>query len=246
MTFTDASIYDPHIIEISRFRKNFYQFFSRVYSEEADLALLADAKKILQILDDLPELSGPEGNADLHEGARKLEAFFKRNPIENLIVDDLAIEYAGLFLGVGCKNTVHLCESSYGRQNNFLFQDSYFTVKDLFEKTGFQRGERFAEPDDHLSLELAFMAELCTCLMDPDNIKKDPLKYLAIQRRFISEHLQNWVPAFSQKLREVAPSSLYTACSKLLKGYLQTDSSLINIQTEDYHQKSVDKMPESA
>ena len=97
----------------------------------------------------------------LSRGRELLEGFYKeiREADEEVVLGDLARYYASLFLGVGPEN-VSLCESAYRNERGLLFQNAYFDILEKYREVGLGKREDFPEPEDHLSLELAYMAHL--------------------------------------------------------------------------------------
>lgn len=232
MTATELSVEDVQFSDLSEFRRSLYLFFSALFSREATPELLADAGQILNLLSDFDEIADPSTNADLCSGITALQECLQLNPISNTLLLDLARQYALLFLGIGEKNTIPLCESAYQGDGKSLYQNCYFEIRNLFAGAGIGKDESFTEPEDHLSLELAFMAELCTMTIDLEERQERPTALLDAQQQMLDEHLSKWVPLLSDKLTETAPSSLYAAGGLLLKGYLQADAALLAIHRE--------------
>jgi TorA maturation chaperone TorD len=218
----------PNFSDICSLRRSFYLFFSAVFAKEATEGVLADVDRILSLLKQVPELSDPISNPDMDTGMRSLVHFQKNTMAQDALLEKLARHYARLFLGVGGKNTVFLCESSYRGDTNSLFQSPYFSVKERYASIHLQKDDAYKEPDDHLALELAFMVKLCDNSLAATPGSQNFLDLLKTQKSFIHEHLGCWVPELTLKLKTIEPESFYTACALLLNGFLRIDAELID------------------
>jgi TorA maturation chaperone TorD len=206
--------------EFNRFREVLYLFLSRSFSREADASLLRHIRPILEALSALNE-------APLSQGKRLLEGFLEEmgKRAEQIVLRDLAGEYASLFLGVG-PETVSLCESAYRHERGLLFQDSYFQTLEEYRKAGLMKRQDFTEPEDHLAVELAFMAGLCRQSVSADH--EEAIRSYALQKSFLHGHLLPWVPRFAEGLLKLRSSGFYGAAAHLLRGVLETDRSWID------------------
>jgi TorA maturation chaperone TorD len=92
----------------------------------------------------------------------------------------LQVEYAHLFL---LPEGVKLYESVYRSNERMLQQQPWQDVKHFYHINGFVLEEGELHPEDHISVELAFMA----ALIEQDE-KED------VQQSFLSEHVMQWLP----------------------------------------------------
>ncbi|WP_434511618.1 TorD/DmsD family molecular chaperone [Desulfitobacterium sp. AusDCA] len=78
---------------------------------------------------------------------------------------------------------------------------------------------------DHIGFELAFMAMLCGA--EYEAWKNDQLEYAQkwreMERRFLVEHLSQWISQFSQALQEIAPG-FYADAAKVTEQWVLSDS----------------------
>ena len=59
------------------------------------------------------------------------------------------------------------------------------------------KNDQYHEPDNHIAVELMYMAKLCE--MTGEEVKSDKernLRYLGLQREFLETHLSQWVSFF--------------------------------------------------
>lgn len=215
-------------IEVHQFREFFYLFLSRSFSREADRLFLRSA---LEFSRSLKDLFGDLKEEDLIRGRKLLEEFFQetKQTRAEIILLDFAEQYASLFLGVGPEN-VSLCESAYRNERGLLFQSSYFEILNEYEKAGLTKREDFTEPEDHLAVELAFMANLCRWSNSTiqRGEKEETERSYRSQGRFLDNHLSQWVPRFTKGLLDASPSGFYKALAYLLKGYIKVDRTWID------------------
>jgi TorA maturation chaperone TorD len=218
------------LISVHQVRKRFYLSLSRTFMREVDKDFLQDLLENLRSLKDLLDLMHISQDKDIQKGRYLVTCFIQeiRHTKEDIILRDLARDYAALFLGVGLA-TVALCESVYQSYSGLLFQDSYFQVKERYQDIGLTKNGDYPEPEDHLSVELAYMANLCQLSIDSIERRtgEHPF-YHRLQKDFLEKHLMRWVPEFSKTLIETSNSTFYRAMTYLLRGYIKADWNFIN------------------
>ena len=141
---------------------------------------------------------------------------------------DLAVEYAGLFLGLWGK-PAHASESYYLTEGQLIMQQPRDDMLKLYRAMGVEKAGEFKEPEDHIALELQFMAHLChkTNAALKDGNFKDAKKYLGVQRNFLDEHLGKWVPRLAFDILKSARHEFYRAIAKITKAYVDVDKELV-------------------
>jgi TorA maturation chaperone TorD len=216
------------MVGVNQFREMLYLFLSRAFSKEVDRAFLWNASKILNSLENLSGLREITHTEEIQSGQHLLREFFKEieGKEQEKTLIDLSREYAVSFLGV-VGETVALCESVYQGKTGSLFQGPYFEVKDRYAEIGMEKSKNFVEPDDHLSVELAYMATLCRLIIESGENGGTQLNYLKTQLEFLQKHLLLWVPGFLKRLKEAKVSTFYKAWGHILNGYLKLDVTLI-------------------
>ena len=101
----------------------------------------------------------------------------------------LAKEYAHLFLGFG---KFHPSESSYRSESDSIMQEFRDDVLEAYRKFGVRKIDEFKKPEDHIAVELQFMAYLCRHTIEALNNGGglyEAKKYLEAQRDFLNNHL---------------------------------------------------------
>lgn len=120
-----------------------------------------------------------------------------------------------------------LFESVY--REGKLLQESTVEVARLYYGAGLKLDKDFSLPPDHISLELEFMAYLCSqeieAIREKDSFVLDKAKKL--QQRMLKEHLQFFVPDFAQRLQKHASLEFYKVTGRYLENYIDWELSCL-------------------
>jgi putative dimethyl sulfoxide reductase chaperone len=149
------------LVSANENRKTIYSFLARTYATEATveyLRELAEKKDMFLASAQDPEVSGTE----LGDGFKQIADFASHLDLNDLEKSrlELAVEYAGLFLGVW-RVPAHPSESAYYTQGKLIMQEPRDQVLKLYRSVGVDKANQFKEPEDHIALELEFMTRLC-------------------------------------------------------------------------------------
>jgi TorA maturation chaperone TorD len=216
------------LIKVHQFREMFYLFLSRSFSREVDRTFL---QSLFEVSNSLQASFKEVEESHLTRGRELLKRFCSeiRGADEEVVIGDLARHYAFIFLGVGPEN-VALCESAYRNEGGLLFQNAYFDILEKYREVGLGKREDFPEPEDHLSLELAYIAHLSRRTISSIEAGKEEeaQKYYQYQRNFLKDHLLPWIPLFAKGLSEISPVPFYKALAYLLEGYIKIDFELLD------------------
>jgi TorA maturation chaperone TorD len=195
---------------VARQRSNIYGLLASVYRQEVNADLLHQVKdpQFLGVLSDL---------------GIQLRSDFLQKPEEDML-DDLAVEYAGLFLGPGGHISPH--ESVHhqrGDGSGLLWGESTAEVKRFIESTGLSYDSEYKGLPDHISVELEFMQQLTLREEQAwkDEDEDGALECLKTEKKFIEEHLVRWVPAFCDKVIKEAELPFYREMAALTKNFIE-------------------------
>ena len=108
-------------------------------------------------------------------------------------------------------------ESVYRSDEHLLYQDTAFQVRKDYLKYNFIPKNYPHEADDHIGFELDFMLQLST---DKQALKDS--------RKFLREHLTQWIPEFSQDVQKHALTEFYRGAAIILKGFIAEDLILLD------------------
>lgn len=140
---------------------------------------------------------------------------------------DLAVDYARVFLSAGVYDglTAEPYESIFTSEDGLLMQDARDNAVRIYRENGVGVDPQLHMPEDHLGLELEFMASMAektkTALEADDSA--EIARCIEVQRTFIADHLLNWLPALTEKVDEFAQLPLYPAIMRVIEGFLKED-----------------------
>lgn len=137
----------------------------------------------------------------------------------------LGDDHMQLFVGPG-KLPAAPWEAIYVSEKRMVFQASTIAVRRAYEQYQLQP-ERFKrEPDDHIALELDFMARLCELFAAAIRGKKysEAKNILDSQIQFLENHLGKWVPDFCADIRDNAWSEFNKGMADILEGYINEET----------------------
>jgi len=212
-------------------REIIYMFLGRVYEKEIDEELLSALIHRIDMLLAFEEMAGVDIN--VKEGFKELRAYLSqvRNRELNEVLLELATDYANLFLGVDYayhkKGIPHPSESVY--LTGYMYQDVIDEVFDAYLEAGVAKSSEFREPEDHVALEMYFMAHLCTKALEALNAGdlQSLRRHLERQRDFLTNHLLKWALKLADDVIESANTMFYKAVGKITKGLLTMEEEVL-------------------
>lgn len=134
---------------------------------------------------------------------------------------ELSADYTRLFVGVG-KVLAPPWESVYFNEDRMVFQEQTLDVRNWYRRFGLELENLHREPDDHIGLEMtfvAYLAELAIKVLDEQDEDKYKLLYDA-KLQFLSEHLLKWGPTWCALVKEHAKTGFYQGLGYLTLGAL--------------------------
>jgi TorA maturation chaperone TorD len=196
--------------ETARERSGLYGFLAEVFRAEPTADLLHKIREP-DFLDHL-SAAGADPGAD----------FPHRD--EDDLIEDLAVEYARLFLGPGPH--VHPYAAVYlAGEGASLWGPATAQFIAYSERAGLELASKHRSLPDHVSIEFEFMAKMAArearavVRSDPDLAAK----CRRIQKTFLDEHLGCWLPRFCARTIEQAKLPFYTAMAKLALGFVESE-----------------------
>jgi TorA maturation chaperone TorD len=136
--------------------------------------------------------------------------------------DPLMADYTRLFVGPG-QVLAPPWESVYFNDERLLFQVPTLQVRAWYRRFGLETAGEQTEPDDHIGLELAFLAHLGRLgLQAAEARRAEKLpELLDAQRAFLAGHLLKWAPAWCCAVEAQASTAFYSGLARLTRGVLQ-------------------------
>ncbi len=201
------------MISLASQRANVYGLLAMLYRQELTPDLLEEIRSP-ELLDLLSQWGG------------ELEDDFLGRP-EGELLEEMAVEYARLFLGPGRHISPH--ESVHHEREDGqwgqLWGPATVEVKKSIEGTGLRYETGYRGLPDHISVQLEFL-EALTRREENAWTKGDEegaQRCLDMERRFLDEHLIRWVPAFCDKVITAAELSFYRTLASVTKRFIEFD-----------------------
>ena len=209
----DTTLTVHQAVETLQDRADTYSLLSQMYREEICVPVLAGLVEQL-MFDDATHL-GSEGYALLRQFAARTHT---SEPDQTVV--ELSVEFMRLFLS-GRAGFVSPFESVYTSDERVLMQKARDQVLAFYRDEGLDRVAEFREPEDHIAIELDFMAHLCRRAAELWDSEPEAARgYLEKQKAFLDQHLLVWVPRFCADLDRAARSDFYRAISLITQEHL--------------------------
>ncbi|SPT53512.1 twin-argninine leader-binding protein DmsD [Actinomyces bovis] len=108
--------------------------------------------------------------------------------------------------GISASAVVPPFESVHRDEEGLVFDRRTLEVRQAYRRLGLHAPKLNREPDDHLGLELDFLAQCCERALDCADRGDARLReeYLSLARDFSSVHLLAWAPAILQQAAQAA------------------------------------------
>ena len=226
---------EPGIRELMEARATMYALLARAFHKEVDA----------EFLEQLTAMRYPQNsqNPAINEAFKRVYAFVRH--ARDGVLDELASEYARVFLGSGVLNgnAAFPYESVYTSSKGLVMQEARDEVLAVYRSQGVDKDETWKDPEDHIALELEFMgvlSEKCGAAVEQgdDEAAKSLVK---TQYTFLTDHLLRWAPRFLGDIPKYAQGDFYPAFAALAAAWLADEAELL----EDIAESSgIDLAPE--
>ncbi len=149
------------------------------------------------------------------------------NDVSDKNLNDLVLEYTRLFIGPG--KHIAPYESVYRDNDDALWSDTTARVKNFIESSGLRYSCNWSGLPDHIGVELEFMQWLTRHEKDAwtRGDKETAIRCLEFEKKFIDDHLSQWVPIFCDKVKEETRTAFYGEMAELTRQFIVFDSKLI-------------------
>ena len=165
-----------------------------------------------------------ETQPDVLKGLALLEKWshaYQQDSQSNDLFKELQVDYTNLFTGMR-KFPVAPWESVYFSDERLVFQTQTMDVRAWYRRYGLEVQKLHQEPDDHIGLELMFIAHLAQLALAALEAGKE-LEFeqaLDAQRGFLSKHISQWVPLWCEQMLEYARTDFYRGLTLVIRGAL--------------------------
>ena len=160
---------------------------------------------------------------------------------EEQLIEDLAVEYARLFLGpdkhISPHESVH--HDRDGGDWGTLWGKSTVEVKKFIESAGLEYISEYSGMPDHISVELEFMQQVTSREAQAweSNDSEGALYCLKMEKKFFDDHIIKWIPLFCDKITADAEMIFYREIAMLTKSFIELEKKEIAMSISDAEKK---------
>jgi TorA maturation chaperone TorD len=198
-------------------RRNVYRLLAGAFAEEPGRAYLE-------------ALRTPETLGALHDLGLAFDLDFN-NPSAEELEEALACEYTALFASPGGCTPI---ESA--RLTGRVQQEPYYAVRREYSRAGFQvQKGRFEIFDDHLGVELSFVAALLDQAASALG-RDDRVAFVRADKtikRFWANHLGRWVRGYASLVERAAEHSFYREMARFLRAFAEEEVTHMKLRVDD-------------
>ena len=224
---SEEIVNDEIFIDTLEKREKTFEFLSRLFRVEADQDLLDNMLKM--------KFPAKSENKDVEKGYSLIRKFL--GTVDANSLTDLAIDYVRTFIGSGNDgfSAAYPFESVYTSPKRLMMQDSRDEVLVIYHAAGLEKQESWKEGEDHIALELEFIAILTKraikAYKDGD---EERCAYLMLQQKnFIEDHIKPWFPMLAEDMRKFSNTDFYTGLAYLTEGVIKQDHEFLDELIED-------------
>ncbi|NJB67567.1 TorA maturation chaperone TorD [Desulfobaculum xiamenense] len=172
----------------------------------------------------------PATDPDTREGLALIAAFFDAHGTDAAPL--VRTDFTQLFLGPVAP--LAAWESVWTSSEGLLFDESTQAVREAYAHYGLETPDTRREPDDHIGLELAFLAHalLLAASAQADGNARDAMEHIDAARIFLAKHPARWAASFLHRMAQRAATDYYRGIARLCIGTLNHVSDLLDA---DWH-----------
>lgn len=207
-----------------------YNFLGKAYFEPPTADFI-DLLAREALFDDWPlESDQPDVQAGLAL-LREFAHFWKPDG-DPLQIKPLARDYQRLFIGPD-ELLAAPWESVHRSESRLMYDRQTFEVRAAYARHGMTVKLKQVEPEDHVGLEMAFVAFLTGQALNALQIGDTDAVETAISglRSFFSEHILHWVPGLTANILEHAETPYYRGLALLTRGCLAHTCAAFSIRS---------------
>lgn len=203
--------------EVSSARRYAYAAFQRLVGDKPTQELLESLD--LDVLHMAFEVVGA-----LPEAAEQVDELVRQLASAPGNLEQVADDYARIFVGPAALPAPPW-ESVYRDKKRVLMTATTLSVREFYRAYGYEAHHRLHVPDDHLAIELDFLAALAQEALDACAVQDGEGAESAFEAgsAFLNAHLALWVADFAADLRERDGSPFYCAVAVALCAFVAAD-----------------------
>lgn len=171
-------------------------------------------------------LSTEEG--DLFEQMSEFTQGLQKKIQEEHFKESVKREYTKLMIGPG-RLIAYPWASMYLGKEKMLFLESTVEARRTYKKYGFLPAAYLQVADDHLAIELHFMAKMSERAkeaFEQENLE-EMHKVLEGQKDFLKDHLLKWITQYAKDMEKAESALLYAQYAQALEAFLRADLEVL-------------------
>lgn len=214
------------LAELMDGRSAFYKFASNALLHEFTVEQIAQLKAM-----GVPE----DASKEAKEAFATIHRYLLRAGADPRT--DLAVDYATIFLSAGVYQglTAEPYESVFTSEDNLMMQDARDDAVKMYRENGVDVDKELHMPEDHLGLELDFLAIMAGRTADylraadegDASALAEAARAVKAQKTFVDKHILNWIDQLTEKVEEYADFPVYPSIMHLVRGQAQEDSEVL-------------------
>ncbi|RMG38915.1 MAG: dehydrogenase [Gammaproteobacteria bacterium] len=134
---------------------------------------------------------------------------------DSALIDELAADYADIYLNHSIQASP--MESVWLDEDGLVMQEPMFQVREWYQRYGLAAENWRVRPDDHLVLQLQFLAHLA----QNAPASEEAGEHLSEMARFMDEHLLRWIGQFAERVVARCGTPFYAGIAQLTAAYLE-------------------------
>lgn len=144
-------------------------------------------------------------------------------------------DYIDLFIGPRSL-TAPPYGSIYMEEGHQIMGKSTSDAVRLYNSVGFRKANSFKQPEDHIQVELEFMAVLINKTIDAimNNDYDDALELLNRQDEFLKNHIGSWIRPFAQAIINSAKTLYYKNIAAIAEEFIKQDVEAIELVKHEF------------
>ena len=165
---------------------------------------------------------------------------------------ELAADHASSLRGMSV-DPVSPYEAVHTGEKRLMMQEARDKVVAAYRQQGFGASQDLRVPEDHISLELSFMAALCERFaatveahantddqvqgdvegqgaVEGTSLSAEAQELMQAQAAFVSDHLVPWVPGFCDELEDHATTPFYRGVAQMLRLFVEDEAASLSPQ----------------
>lgn len=218
-------------VELMKYREMMYRLLSSIYINEVDREML-DALRTMEFPEAGSETAGWQQNfnAGFEMVKNYLAGFDGKSDKEiDALLEDLAADYAKTFLAAGdaAGKAAFPYESVYTGTDSQFGGSVQMQLNATYAAKGLEmKKDMFKIMEDHIGLELCYMAELIKCQAEEkdDKVSED-LQY--DMEDFFADHLAKWASLFANDIYKYSDRDFYKGFARVTLGFIEAEKEFL-------------------